>query len=236
MQASMPRFNTAQVLVVGDVMIDRYWYGDTSRISPEAPVPVVKVSKQEDRPGGAANVALNVAALGAAAKLTGIVGRDEAADNLRATLSSANIASDFHVVDGKPTITKLRVISRQQQLIRMDMEEAYGPADSSGCLDKMSQLLAGSGAVILSDYGKGSLHDVQAFIALAKKMAVPVLADPKGTDFSRYRGQHCSPPTCRNSRPWLAPATVNRSWSAAVCSSLRSYPLMLCSSPVVNTA
>lgn len=188
MQASMPRFNTAQVLVVGDVMIDRYWYGDTSRISPEAPVPVVKVSKQEDRPGGAANVALNVAALGAAAKLTGIVGRDEAADNLRATLSSANIASDFHVVDGKPTITKLRVISRQQQLIRMDMEEAYGPADSSGCLDKMSQLLAGSGAVILSDYGKGSLHDVQAFIALAKKMAVPVLADPKGTDFSRYRG------------------------------------------------
>lgn len=188
MQVSMPRFNIAQVLVVGDVMIDRYWYGDTTRISPEAPVPVVKVSKQEDRPGGAANVALNVAALGAAAKLTGIVGRDEAADNLRATLSSANIANDFHVVDSKPTITKLRVMSRHQQLMRMDMEESYSAADSSGCLEKMTQLLAGSGAVILSDYGKGSLHDVQAFIAQAKKMAVPVLADPKGTDFSRYRG------------------------------------------------
>src|SRR5690554_4662693 len=159
MQLSMPRFNAAQVLIVGDVMIDRYWYGDTSRISPEAPVPVVKVSKQEDRPGGAANVALNVAALGAGAKLTGIVGRDEAADTLRATLSAANILSDFHVVDDKPTITKLRVMSRNQQLIRMDMEDAYSQFDSAGCLEKMKILLADSGAVILSDYDKGSLND-----------------------------------------------------------------------------
>lgn len=188
MQLSMPRFNAAQVLIVGDVMIDRYWYGDTSRISPEAPVPVVKVSKQEDRPGGAANVALNVAALGAGAKLTGIVGRDEAADTLRATLSAANILSDFHVVDDKPTITKLRVMSRNQQLIRMDMEDAYSQSDSAGCLEKMKILLADSGAVILSDYDKGSLNDVQSFIAVAKQLSVPVLADPKGTNFSRYRG------------------------------------------------
>lgn len=188
MHPSMPRFNTAQVLIVGDVMIDRYWYGDTSRISPEAPVPVVKVSKTEDRPGGAANVALNVAALGAGAKLTGIVGRDEAAENLRATLNSAGIVNDFHVVDDKPTITKLRVMSRHQQLIRMDMEEAYSESDSAGCLEKMKSLLEGSGAVILSDYNKGSLRNVQSFIALARQLGVPVLADPKGTDFSRYRG------------------------------------------------
>lgn len=188
MQLSMPRFNTAQVLVVGDVMIDRYWYGDTSRISPEAPVPVVKVNKQEDRPGGAANVALNVAALGAAAKLAGIVGRDEAAENLRATLTAANIINDFHVVDDKPTITKLRVMSRHQQLIRMDMEDAYSDSDSAGCLRSMATLLPNSGAVILSDYGKGSLRDVQAFIAQARQLSIPVLADPKGTDFSRYRG------------------------------------------------
>lgn len=188
MQLSMPRFNTSQVLVVGDVMVDRYWYGDTSRISPEAPVPVVKIGRQEDRPGGAANVALNIAALGAGASLTGVVGNDEAADNLSATLAAANILADFYRSADKPTITKLRVISRHQQLIRMDLEDCYSEADSEGCLGKMERMLSAAGAVILSDYSKGTLHDVQAFIKLAKDMSVPVLVDPKGTDFSRYKG------------------------------------------------
>jgi D-beta-D-heptose 7-phosphate kinase / D-beta-D-heptose 1-phosphate adenosyltransferase len=188
MQLTMPRFNTSQVLVVGDVMLDRYWYGDTSRISPEAPVPVVKIGRQEDRPGGAANVALNIAALGAGASLTGIVGQDEAADTLKATLSAANILTDFHQSADKPTITKLRVISRHQQLIRMDLEDGYLPADSLGCYNKVEKLLAAAGAVVLSDYSKGTLHDVQAFIALARKLSVPVLVDPKGTDFFRYKG------------------------------------------------
>src|SRR5690606_11623389 len=141
MELKMPRFNTAQVLVVGDVMVDRYWYGDTSRISPEAPVPVVKVGRQEDRPGGAANVALNISALGAGAALSGVVGRDEAAENLETTLAAANILADFHHSADKPTITKLRVISRHQQLIRMDMEERYSDADSKACLGKMAALL-----------------------------------------------------------------------------------------------
>lgn len=188
MQLTMPRFNKSQVLVVGDVMLDRYWYGDTSRISPEAPVPVVKIGRQEDRPGGAANVALNIAALGAAASLTGVVGRDEAADTLKATLSAANILADFYQSPEHPTITKLRIISRHQQLIRMDLEESYSEADSQGCFKKMEDMLTSAGAIVLSDYSKGTLHDVQAFIGLAKKSSVPVLVDPKGTDFARYKG------------------------------------------------
>lgn len=188
MQLTMPRFNKSQVLVVGDVMLDRYWYGDTSRISPEAPVPVVKIGRQEDRPGGAANVALNIAALGAAASLTGVVGRDEAADTLNATLSAANILADFYPSPDRPTITKLRVISRHQQLIRMDLEENYSEADSAGCFKKMESMLEKAGAIVLSDYSKGTLHDVQAFIELARQSSVPVLVDPKGTDFGRYKG------------------------------------------------
>lgn len=188
MQLTMPRFHTSQVLVVGDVMVDRYWYGDTNRISPEAPVPVVKVGRQEDRPGGAANVALNIAALGAGASLTGIVGQDEAAENLKVTLAAANIHADFFQSPDKPTITKLRVISRHQQLIRMDLEESYAEADSLGCYYKVKGLLASAGAVVLSDYSKGTLRGIQAFIQLAKELNVPVLVDPKGADFNRYKG------------------------------------------------
>ncbi|MCW8195761.1 bifunctional D-glycero-beta-D-manno-heptose-7-phosphate kinase/D-glycero-beta-D-manno-heptose 1-phosphate adenylyltransferase HldE [Proteobacteria bacterium 005FR1] len=188
MQLNMPRFNTSQVLVVGDVMLDRYWHGDTNRISPEAPVPVVKIGRQEDRPGGAANVALNIAALGAGASLTGVIGQDEAAQSLKATLSAAGILADFHQSADKPTITKLRVISRHQQLIRMDLEENYADDDCHGCLEKTEAMLPGAGAVVLSDYNKGTLRDVQSFIQLARKFSVPVLVDPKGTDFGRYKG------------------------------------------------
>ena len=134
MQISIPRFDRAQVLVVGDLMLDRYWHGPTSRISPEAPVPVVKVEGVEDRIGGAGNVALNIAALGAGASVVGIVGRDEAADALKTRLDSAGIYADFHVAENKPTITKLRVISRQQQLLRLDFEEFFDASDAdSGC-------------------------------------------------------------------------------------------------------
>lgn len=188
MQLTMPRFDSSRVLVVGDVMLDRYWHGDTSRISPEAPVPVVRVERQEDRPGGAANVALNIAALGAGALLTGVVGQDEAADTLKTTLAAADILTDFHQCQNKPTITKLRVISRHQQLIRMDLENGYDDGDSEGCYGKVEGLLKKAGAVILSDYNKGTLRNIETFIALARKSGVPVLVDPKGVDFSRYRG------------------------------------------------
>ncbi|MGI1679679.1 MAG: bifunctional D-glycero-beta-D-manno-heptose-7-phosphate kinase/D-glycero-beta-D-manno-heptose 1-phosphate adenylyltransferase HldE [Cellvibrionaceae bacterium] len=188
MQLGMPRFDKSQVLVVGDVMLDRYWYGDTSRISPEAPVPVVKVNRQDDRPGGAANVALNIAALGAGAMITSVIGDDEAGKTLQQRLKAADIVTDFFISKEQPTITKLRVISRHQQLIRMDFEEKYSKEDSQGCIKKTESRFENIGAVILSDYDKGTLYDVQRYIQLAKSHKVPVIIDPKGTEFSRYKG------------------------------------------------
>src|SRR5690554_831398 len=125
MKSPLPAFAQAPVLVVGDVMLDRYWYGSTTRISPEAPVPVVKVTRTEDRPGGAANVALNIAALGAQALLIGVTGKDEAAAALAEQLHSVGVQTDFQQIDGQPTIVKLRAMSRQQQLLRMDFEESF---------------------------------------------------------------------------------------------------------------
>ena len=188
MKLSMPRFDAAQVLVVGDVMLDRYWHGATSRISPEAPVPVVKVGQIEDRPGGAANVALNVAALGAGASLVGLVGKDEAALSLAESMAAANVYGELHEVDDLPTITKLRVISRHQQLIRMDFEETFTERDAHAMTAKAQLLLKDVGALILSDYAKGALADPQSLIQAARVAGIPVFVDPKGADFSRYRG------------------------------------------------
>ncbi|MCP4595005.1 bifunctional D-glycero-beta-D-manno-heptose-7-phosphate kinase/D-glycero-beta-D-manno-heptose 1-phosphate adenylyltransferase HldE [Neptuniibacter sp.] len=188
MKIHMPRFDKAQVLVVGDLMLDRYWHGPTSRISPEAPVPVVKVEQNEDRPGGAANVALNVTALGAGVSLVGLVGEDEAGQALEKQLQSAEVNCAFSVTDSEPTITKLRVISRHQQLIRLDFEESFASDYSERVLESASPLLPNVGVIVLSDYGKGTLSDCQSLISAAKQQNVPVLVDPKGSDFSRYRG------------------------------------------------
>lgn len=188
MQLTMPRFDQSQVLVIGDVMLDRYWHGGTSRVSPEAPVPVVKVDQIEDRPGGAGNVALNIAALGGGASLVSVVGKDEAGESLKARLESVGIHTDFQISKDKPTITKLRVISRHQQLLRMDFEEGFLETDSADFTAKAEKLLPMMGAVILSDYAKGTLQDTQALIQVARKNNVPVLVDPKGSDFERYRG------------------------------------------------
>jgi D-beta-D-heptose 7-phosphate kinase/D-beta-D-heptose 1-phosphate adenosyltransferase len=188
MKLSMPRFDRAKVLVLGDIMLDRYWQGGTSRISPEAPVPVVKVDQINDRPGGAGNVALNIAALGGLATLRGYTGDDEMADSLHDMLEGAGVACAFHRVEGHPTITKLRVISRQQQLIRLDFEEAGLSGQGTELQSDLDEHLGGVGAVILSDYAKGALQQPQPFIAAARAAGVPVLVDPKGTDFTRYRG------------------------------------------------
>lgn len=188
MKLEFPHFDTAQVLVVGDLMLDRYWYGNTSRISPEAPVPVVKVLQTEDRIGGAGNVALNIASLGAGASLIAVVGRDEAADVLRARLNSAGIRCDFQVSESRPTITKLRVMSRSQQLLRMDFEDIFSAEDASELTMKAALQLGRVKAVVLSDYSKGALHDPQSLVEAARALQIPVLVDPKGTDFSRYRG------------------------------------------------
>lgn len=188
MKVTLPDFHRAGVLVVGDVMLDRYWYGPTSRISPEAPVPVVKVEAIEERPGGAANVAMNIASLGADSRLVGLTGVDDAARALNEKLSSVKVQCDFVPVPTHPTITKLRVLSRNQQLLRLDFEEGFQNVDAQPMLEKIRQSLSHIGALVLSDYAKGALNQVQAMIKLANEADVPVLIDPKGSDFERYRG------------------------------------------------
>ena len=188
MTIALPHFEQADVLVLGDVMLDRYWHGPTQRISPEAPVPVVKVEQIEDRPGGAANVALNIAALGSRCTIIGIVGEDEAANILSEQMKALNIAPDFYQQNDIPTITKLRVISRNQQLIRLDFEESAVNMQRAPLLDKLKAGLAHAKVVILSDYAKGALLDVSQMIYLCRDNKTPVFIDPKGSDFSKYRG------------------------------------------------
>ncbi len=184
----LPDFSRAYVLVAGDVMLDRYWHGATSRISPEAPVPVVRVQTDELRVGGAGNVALNVTALGAAATLAALVGEDEAADSLRAQLNAGRVVCRLLASAYSRTITKLRVLSRHQQLIRLDFEEDFPTGAATAMPDAVSALLPGAGALVLSDYAKGALAQAQAMILAARAAGVPVVVDPKGTDFARYRG------------------------------------------------
>ncbi|MDN3681579.1 bifunctional D-glycero-beta-D-manno-heptose-7-phosphate kinase/D-glycero-beta-D-manno-heptose 1-phosphate adenylyltransferase HldE [Vibrio tapetis subsp. quintayensis] len=188
MKPILPDYAQSGVLIVGDVMLDRYWYGPTGRISPEAPVPVVKVEENEERPGGAANVAMNIAALGGKAHLVGLTGQDEPARVLTDKLSSLKVKCDFVELADFPTITKLRVMSRGQQLIRLDFEDSFKSVDSSHVLTRMEQALPNVKSVILSDYAKGALEHVQAFIQKARAAKVPVFIDPKGADFERYRG------------------------------------------------
>lgn len=188
MKLTLPRFDQARVLVVGDVMLDRYWHGATSRISPEAPVPVVRIGQVEDRPGGAGNVALNIASLGAPAWLIAATGNDEAADSLQTRLEAAGVYCDFARMSDAPTITKLRVVSQHQQLIRLDHEETFHSLSSDTLEEKTAALLENMGAVVLSDYNKGTLQNHQQLIDMARARHIPVLVDPKGTDFERYRG------------------------------------------------
>lgn len=178
MKVTLPEFERAGVMVVGDVMLDRYWYGPSSRISPEAPVPVVKVNTIEERPGGAANVAMNIASLGANAlvRLTGI---DDAARALSKSLADVNVKCDFVSVPTHPTITKLRVLSRNQQLIRLDFEEGFEGVDPQPLHERINQALSSIGALVLSDYAKGALASVQQMIQLARKAGVPVLIDQR---------------------------------------------------------
>ncbi|WGE43216.1 bifunctional D-glycero-beta-D-manno-heptose-7-phosphate kinase/D-glycero-beta-D-manno-heptose 1-phosphate adenylyltransferase HldE [Actinobacillus equuli] len=183
-----PKFNNAKVLVLGDVMLDRYWFGATNRISPEAPVPVVKVQDIEERAGGAANVAMNIASLGVPVALHGLIGQDDAGRALDKLLNSHNIQNHCVALDSHPTITKLRILSRHQQLLRLDFEEGFHHVASDSLLAKLEQEIIAYGALILSDYGKGTLESVQQMIQVARKAGVPTLIDPKGTDFERYRG------------------------------------------------
>lgn len=185
---AIPSFANASVLVVGDVMLDRYWKGDTSRMSPEAPVPVVGFQNVEDRAGGAANVAANLVALGCKAGLLGVIGNDEAGENLSQLLLKQGVDARFVQYDAAPTITKLRVLSRQQQLLRVDFEEKHAPFDQQQFQTQFAEMLSAYDVVVFSDYAKGALHQVQPLIAAAKAAGKYVVVDPKGCDFTPYMG------------------------------------------------
>jgi len=178
----------ARVLIVGDVMLDRYWFGSVARISPEAPVPVVKIERSEERPGGAANVARNAAALGAQVKLLSVVGRDEAGRRLTRLLKSDGVTVHLHRDPGIDTTVKLRVIGRQQQLLRVDFETTPSHEVLASKLRDFRVMLRHCDVVVLSDYGKGGLTHIANMIAAARSAGKPVLVDPKGDDYSRYRG------------------------------------------------
>jgi D-glycero-beta-D-manno-heptose-7-phosphate kinase len=185
---ALPDFSRARILVAGDVMLDRYWFGDVSRISPEAPVPVVHVKRTEERPGGAANVARNITALGGGARLLAVTGADEAASSLEMLLAADKVESSLHRDPQLSTTVKLRVIGQQQQLLRIDFERAPSHEALAAKLGEYERLVDGADAVVLSDYGKGGLEHVQAMIAAARRHGKPVLVDPKGWDYERYRG------------------------------------------------
>lgn len=184
----IPNFEATHVLVYGDLMLDRYWYGNASRISPEAPVPVVHVRNHEIRPGGAANVALNVASLGGKVTVLGLVGEDLEAQQLRASLNAQHVQCELLAVPGHPTITKLRVIGQQQQLIRMDFEEPFHQVDDAYLVEAYQRELQSAQVVVLSDYAKGALHHSELLIKIARQQGIPVLVDPKSRDLNRYRG------------------------------------------------
>lgn len=184
----LPDTRPAKVLVVGDVMLDRYWFGDVSRISPEAPVPVVKVARTEERPGGAANVARNIAALGAQVALLSVVGADEAGQTLARLLAASAIDASLHEDPQLNTTVKLRVLGRQQQLLRIDFENAPTHEVLETKLAEFQQRVAACDVVILSDYGKGGLTHIATMIRIAREHKKPVLVDPKGEDYARYAG------------------------------------------------
>jgi rfaE bifunctional protein kinase chain/domain len=178
----------ARVLIVGDVMLDRYWFGDVERISPEAPVPVVRIARTEERPGGAANVARNVAALGAHAALLSVVGEDEAGRALDRLVAEGGIDASLHHDPALPTTVKLRVIARQQQLLRIDFETRPSREILAAKLEDFGRRLGASDVVVMSDYGKGGLAHIATMIGHARAAKRPVFVDPRGDDWARYRG------------------------------------------------
>lgn len=187
MKIEIPPFDNIRVLVVGDVMLDQYWHGNASRISPEAPVPVVHIADLEERPGGAANVAFNLRVLGCQVGLLGIIGNDQSGEILQKKLKAAAIQCHLQVVTDSPTISKLRVIGRNQQLIRLDFEQKFTSAHAQQVVDAYKAALSHVDVVILSDYGKGTLGRVQDLIQEACKRNIPILVDPKSQDFSLYQ-------------------------------------------------
>lgn len=185
---NIPKFDQARVLIVGDIMLDRYWHGDVARISPEAPVPVVKINNIEERVGGAGNVALNTAALGCKTSILSLVGNDENAKTLANLLQQADVEHYLIPINNIPTISKLRIIGRNQQLIRLDQEESFAGLNQASFIQQYWQLLQDTDIVIFSDYNKGALSSIPELIKLANTQNKIILVDPKSKDFSIYNG------------------------------------------------
>ena len=212
MKVSAELLSASHILVVGDAMLDRYWFGEVSRISPEAPVPIVHARRVEERLGGAANVAANIAALGGQAMLLSVVGNDDAGVKLKALLHERGIG-DCLIMDGQAkTTVKLRVMAHNQQMLRIDFEEAVPPQSTGVLQQALVETLPKVDTVIFSDYAKGSLNQVAALIALCRQANKKVLIDPKGKDFSRYRNAH-----------FLTP---NRSELAAIIGTWENEPIL----------
>lgn len=209
-----PDTRKARVLVVGDVMLDRYWFGDVSRISPEAPVPVVGFERQEERLGGAANVANNCVALGAQTDLLSVVGDDREGARLRQLAEAAGIRARLHKDPSVQTTQKLRIVVRHQQLLRIDFEKAPSREILASKLADFRAALPSCDVVILSDYGKGGLAHIARMIALARAAGKRVLVDPKGDDYARYRGAHVMTPNRAELREvvgsWKSEADLER--------------------------
>lgn len=181
-------FSDKKILVAGDAMLDRYWFGDANRISPEAPVPVVRITRVEDRLGGAANVAVNIAALGAKAKLLSVIGDDEAGDRVEELLNEKKIEPHLHRDTELKTTVKLRIVARQQQMLRADFENRPTRAVLANHLTDFENLIHESDVLVLSDYGKGGLDHITRMIEIARAKSIPVLIDPKGNNYDRYKG------------------------------------------------
>lgn len=188
MLAIPPEFSHARIIVIGDVMLDRYWSGQAARISPEAPVPVVRINTIEDRIGGAGNVALNIAKLGGKVTLLGVIGNDAEGHGLKTLLEAEGVACEFVVEPTVRSICKLRVMAQHQQLIRLDFEESTLNFDRQSLLEKLKQHLPAHDVIVFSDYGKGTLAEVSNYISTAKQAGLKVLIDPKGADYLRYAG------------------------------------------------
>ena len=224
MQIELPDFSRARVLVIGDVMLDRYMSGDTSRISPEAPVPVVRIRRTEERVGGAGNVALNIRSLGGAATLLGIVGADPEAEVLKNLLVQSGVTCEFSVAPKKATLTKLRILSRHQQLIRLDFEDEFHGECRETLNASFNVAIKNATVVILSDYGKGTLQEVQKFIQMCKEKNLIVLVDPKA-DFEYYRGATIITPNLKEFEAVVGPCRDEAEIVSKAQTALNQYDL-----------
>lgn len=207
--ADFPDFSKTRVLVIGDIMLDSYWYGDIFRISPEAPVSVVNMTHDENRLGGAANVALNVLNIGGNCFLSGVIGDDNNGDKIESLIRNSDIDWDIERVSGSRTINKLRILSRNQQLIRLDFEDKFPDWNSDRFIFNLIQIIKNFDSVILSDYGKGTLRNPQELIEELNKLGKSVIVDPKGIDFEKYRGATLITPNLAEFEAVVGPCTCD---------------------------